>query len=120
MKARAAKKKRKPTGGHPATKTIQVRRGRPKSRPMLSRSRGDRVKWKNNDKLRQRIVLSKWPFEGKRRAIVVAGGKVSVPLKVRSSARKGTVRYAIVTKEVFPKLRPGRTAPDPPGLSVGG
>jgi hypothetical protein len=116
MKAGTVRKKRKPTG---ATKTIQVRRGKPQSRPMLSRSRGDRVKWKNNDKLRQRIVLSKWPFEGKRRAITVAGGKLSVPLKVRSSARKGKVRYAIVTKEVFPKRR-GRVGPDPPGFSVGG
>ena len=119
MKTGAGKKKRKPTGGRPVTKTIQVRRGRPKSQPTLSRSRGDRLRWKNNDQLRQRIVLSKWPFEGSRRTIAVVGGKLSVPLKVRSSASKGKVRYAIVTKEVFAKRR-GRVPPDPPGFSVGG
>jgi hypothetical protein len=102
------------------TKVIQVRNGRARGgRPKVSRTRNDRVVWKNNDADRFQVSFSKWPFRGRRRRVSLPAGKRSASLTVSSKARKGVYRYALIRKRKAAAMGTRRVPPDPPGVSVG-
>ena len=113
MKANAGKAKKKPPRGRAVAKVIQVRGSLARNGAKLSRGRKDTITWKNHDADAYRLVFARWPFEGKRRRVPLPAKKRSATLKVKSNARKGPVKYSLVTTGIR------RGGPDPPGVSVG-
>ena len=118
-KKKAAKKKAAKKKGKKETVVLDPRVPLGEDKRRLSRTKAERICWKNKDRLNHRIVFDEddeWPFTGSWHEILARALKTSAVLTVRSDATKATYDYEIIPEIEYEEE--DDTPPDGPAVIV--